>query len=295
MKRTFSLVVVFLLLLTTLASAQIETTDMLGRPIVLDSPAASVVALSPADCEIVFALDAGDALVGRGEYCDYPEAALAAPVLGSGANTNIEEIMALMPDIVLVNTMAQSEEQIIALESMGIPVFTSEASDIEGVYAAIIGIGTVLGKDESARALIENMRTSFEAISGQLPEDAAPKTVYFEVSPLEYGLWTTGTGTFMDELAQMMGLQNIFDDVTGWAEISQEQVIARNPDLIVTLTMYFGEGPRPEEEIAGRPGWQDVSAVKNGKILAADSNAMTRPGPRLVEAAEALYGFAYAQ
>ncbi len=113
------------------------------------------------------------------------------------------------------------------------------------------------------------------------------------MSPLEYGLWTAGKGTFMNELAEMLGLENIFADVDGWAEISQEQVIARNPDLIVTVTMYFGDGPTPAEEISARAGWADVSAVKNGRILTADSNAMTRPGPRLTEAAQDLCDFAY--
>ena len=99
----------------------------------------------------------------------------------------------------------------------------------------------------------------------------------------------------MNELAEMLGLKNIFDDVDGWAEVSQEQVIARNPDLIVTVTMYFGEGPKPDEEISSRAGWADIAAVKNGKILTADNNAMTRPGPRLAEAATSLFGFAYGE
>ena len=137
------------------------------------------------------------------------------------------------------------------------------------------------------------MKSTFEAVKARVPAGEAPKTVYFEVCPLEYGLWTAGKGTFMNELAEMLGLTNIFADVDGWAEISQEQVIARNPDLIVTVTMYYGDGPKPDEEIAARAGWVDISAVKNGKILVADSNAMTRPGPRLTEAAQALCDFAY--
>jgi iron complex transport system substrate-binding protein len=252
-----------------------------------------VAALSAAECEILYAVGAGDTLVGRGEYCDYPAEALALPVLGSGGNTNIEEILALKPDLVLMNSMAQPLEQVEAIEKAGAPVFVTQATDVQGVYTSITGIGQAVGKDAEAKALIDSMKASFDALKAKVPSGDAPKTVYFEVSPLQYGLWTGGKNTFMNELAEMLGLKNIFDDVNGWAEVSQEQVIARNPDLIVTVTMYFGEGPKPDEEIAARAGWADIAAVKNGKILVADNNAITRPGPRLAEAAQSLYDFAY--
>ena len=95
----------------------------------------------------------------------------------------------------------------------------------------------------------------------------------------------------MDELATMCGLTNVFADLDGWASISEEQVIERNPDYIVTITMYYGEGPTPVEEIMGRSGWADLQAVKDGNILNAESNAISRPGPRLKEAALELYNF----
>lgn len=292
-KRTLALMIALLLLLALGATAEIQSTDMLGRSHAYAAPAQRVVALSAAECEILFAVGAGETLVGRGEYCDYPEAALAAPMLGSGGETNIEEILALTPDLVLMSSMAQPAEQVEAVEKAGVPVFVTASTDIAGVYTAIAGIGQTVGKDAEAEALVAEMKATFESVKAKVPASNAPKTVYFEVSPLEYGLWTAGNGTFMNELAQMLGLKNIFDDVNGWAEVSQEQVIARNPDLIVTVTMYFGEGLKPDEEILARAGWEGVTAVKEGKILTADSNAMTRPGPRLTEAALSLYDFAY--
>ena len=114
------------------------------------------------------------------------------------------------------------------------------------------------------------------------------------MSPLEWGLWTAGKGTFMDELAALCGLTNAFSDVEGWAQISEEQVLQRNPDYIVTVTMYYGEGPTPQEEIMSRAGWQDVTAVAQNQVFQADNDRMTRPGPRLMDAAQALYDFVYA-
>ena len=99
----------------------------------------------------------------------------------------------------------------------------------------------------------------------------------------------------MDEIATMLGLKNCFADVEGWAQISEEQVLERNPDYIVTISMYYGEGPTPEEEIMARPGWENVTAVKDQKILNLPDNELSRPGPRLADGAQALYDFVNAE
>ena len=268
----------------------ITITDRTGREIPLEEPATRVVALSAADCEILYAVGAGDTLVGRGEYCDYPAEVLNVPSVQSGYETNIEQIIELKPQVLLMSTMAQTEEQVKALEDAGIKVVVSDAQNIEGVYQSITMIGDLMGKSEEAAKVVEGMKNTFKEVSGN--ESLQGKTVYFEVSPLEYGLWTAGKNTFMDEIAQMMGLKNCFDDVEGWGEISEEQVLERNPDIIVTISMYFGEGPTPVEEIMGRAGWENVTAVKDSKILNLQNNELSRPAPRLADGAKMLYDFA---
>jgi len=271
------------------SGSAITITDMTGREITLDEPATRVVALSAADCEVLYAVGAGDTLVGRGEYCDYPAEVLEVPSVQSGYDTNIEQIIALEPQVLLMSTMAQTEEQIAQMEEAGIKVVVSDAQDIEGVYTAVEMIGKLMGKEKEAEQVIISMQTAFADLSNSTA--GRGKTVYFEVSPLEYGLWTAGSGTFMNEIAEMLGMKNIFDDVQGWAEISEEQVIERNPDYIVTITMYFGEGPTPEEEIMGRTGWENVTAVKNGAILNLVNNELSRPTPRLKDGAILLNNF----
>ena len=267
----------------------VAITDMMGREITLDSPAARIVALTAADCEILCALGCEDALVGRGEYCDYPASVLDKPSVQSGYETNLEQIIALEPQVVLMGTMAQTAEQVDALEQAGIRVVVSDAQDIEGVYAAIRMIGALMGKDAEAEALVGDMQAAFRDVAEKARNTG--KTIYFEVSPLQWGLWTAGKGTFMDELAGICGLTNAFADVDGWAEISEEQVLARNPDYIVTTSMYYGEGPTPVEEIQLRDQWTELDAVKNNRVFNADNNAITRPGPRLMDAVYALYEF----
>lgn len=178
--------------------------------------------------------------------------------------------------------MAQTEEQVAALEKAGIRVVVSDAQDIEGVYTAIRLIGALVGRNDEAEAMVADMQSAFADIAAK--SENTGKTVYFEVSPLQWGLWTAGKGTFMDELATMCGLTNAFADVEGWAEISEEQVLERDPDYIVTISMYYGEGPTPVEEIKSRTGWDALKAVQNDAIFNADSNEVSRPGPRLKDA-----------
>lgn len=289
MRKTLALLLTALMLLSAGCAQATSLMDMYGREVVLDAPATRIVALAPSDCEILCALGAEDLLVGRGAYCDYPESILDVPVVETGENTNLEQIIALQPQVVLMADMAQTAEQVQALEDAGIRVVLSDANDIEGVYTAIRMIGQLTGLEGEAEALVADMQATFDGIAAQSEETG--KTVYFEVSPLEYGLWTAGANTFMDELASLCGLTNAFADVEGWAAISEEQVLERDPDYIVTISMYYGEGPTPVEEIMGRAGWEGLTAIQNGDVFNADSNEISRPGPRLKDAALALYAF----
>lgn len=291
-RKILSLLLALALLAAAALTAQAETlTDMAGREVVLDAPLTRAIALNPADCEILYALGAQDVLVGRGEYCNYPEDVLSLPSVNSGAQTNIEQILALQPEVIIMSKMAQTVEQVEALEKAGVRVVISDAQSLEGVYEAIALLGELTGREEAAEALAQEMRSGFDAIRQQA--QTIEKTVYFEVSPLEWGLWTSGKDTFLDELAQIVGLTNAFSDVTGWAEISQEQVLERDPDYIVTTAAYYGEGELPVDEIASREGWQDLRAVKNGAIYNADADMTSRPGPRLLDAAQALADFVH--
>jgi len=306
-QKTLVLLLVLTMLLSILAgcssAAQTETTessdgtgitvvDMTGRTVTLEEPATRIVALTAADCEILYALGAGDALVGRGTYCDYPVEVLNIPAVESGSATNLEQILALEPQVLLMGTMDQTEEQIAALEKAGVKVVVSDADDIAGTYDTISLIGALMGKDAEAAALIDSMKATFTKLQEASTGDGS-KTVYFEVSPLEYGLWAAGANTFMNEIAEMLGLTNVFADVDGWGSVSEEQILERNPDYIVTISMYFGEGPTPEEEIMARAGWENVTAVQNGAILNLQNNELSRPGPRLADGAQMMFNFVY--
>ena len=289
-KKLVSLFLAVLMLLSTSTvlaeDTSVTVTDMLGREITLSEPATRIVALTPADCEILCAIGCEDMLVGRGKYCDYPESILDLPVLETGDSTNIESILALEPQVVLMSDMNQTDEQVQMLEENGVKVVVSETTDITGVYAAIRMIGALMGKDAEAEAVISDMQATFEEIAAK--SEKTDKTIYFEVMPLEWGLWSAGTHTFMHELAEICGMQNAFADIEGWQAVSEEQVILRNPDYIVLVT---GMGETAIDEVLGRAGWSDMNAIRNAEVYNADSYSMTRPGPRLKDAAVSLYNF----
>lgn len=290
MKKLLSLLLCAMLALCLLpASADgLTLTDMMDRTVELPAPAAKVVAVTASNVEILYALGAGDTVIGRGEYCDYPAEVMDKPVVKSGTELNVEELVALKPDLVIMDAMGQSSEQVAALENAGLKVLITKEAGIDGVYDAISLIGAAVGKTEEADALNASLKDRFAKVAEAAVQ--SDLNVYFEISPLQYGLWTAGKGTFMDEIASMLGLKNAFGDLDGWQGVSQEQVIERNPAVIVT-TGFSTETMTAAEEIAAREGWQVIDAVKNGAIFQTDSNEFTRPGPRLADAAEHLLTF----
>ncbi len=292
-----ALVLALLLVVSVLgvSAEEITVTDMLGREVGLKGPAQRLVVLTASDVEVLYAVGAGDTLVGRGEFVDYPAQALEAPMVQSGNETNLEQIIALEPDAVVMAKMAQKQEHVEALEKAGIPVIVTDAQDLAGTYASMRLLGAVTGRVEQAEEAVRAMEEALLELSEKAKANPVEASVYFEVSPLEWGLWTTGQGTFMQEIVDLLGLKNAFEDVEGWAQISQEQVLERDPDIIVTIAMYFGEGPTPIEEIRGRAGWDALKAVAEDRVVMINADELSRPGPRLVQGAEALYNIIYSE
>lgn len=266
--------------------AAITVTDMYNREITLAEPATRIVAMQPSDCEILCAIGCEEALVGIGQFCDYPASITSLPVVQSGANTNIEEILALNPQVVLMNDMSQSEEQVKQLEENGVKVVISTTSDIASVYTSIRLIGALMGRDAEAEALVADMQGTFDEIKAK--SAGLDKSVYFEISPPPY-LYSAGSSSFLNELAEICGVKNIFaDQADAWLMISDEQVIERNPDYIVLMN---GMGDAGVDEILAREGWGDINAIKDKKVFYDTPSNMTRPGPRLKEAAVELFNF----
>ena len=153
----------------------------------------------------------------------------------------------------------------------------------------------MVGKQDNALQLTNTMMQKFNAIKqkAETYNTQQNKSVYFEISPLNYGLWTSGKGTFMHEIAVMLNVKNAFEDLDSWCEVSQEQVIAHNPYSIVSVPTNKEDENFVKSEILNRRGWSGIDAIKNSKLIVLDDSCISRPGPRLVDAAEKLYKFYY--
>ena len=222
----------------------------------------------------------------------------AMAAIESGVNMNLEQVIAMKPDVVLMSSITQTEAQQNVLENAGITVIYSDGHNnnetLEGVYTAISMLGVVTGREEAAEKLIADTQQVLADLQESIPE-GENKTVYFEVSPLKYGLWTCGPGTYMNEICELLGVENIFSDLEGWCEVSEEQVLDRNPDYIVSVTMFYEDGLPPEEEICSRNGWDSITAVQNGAVMNFNNNELTRPSHRLAEGAKILFDFFYGE
>ncbi|MDP4153763.1 MAG: ABC transporter substrate-binding protein [Bacillota bacterium] len=266
--------------------------DSTGLSVTFDKVPERIVSLLPSDTEVLFDLGLADKIQAVSEFDSYPEAAKSKTHLPTGEKLNLEQLIALKPDVVFMAKMGQTKEQVAKLTDAGIKVVVTDAQSIDGISEVIKLVGEVTGTETKAADIVSSMQKKLADIKAKVPK-GDQKSVYFEVSPLEYGLWTSGKNTFMDEIATMLNLKNTFADTDGWAEISEEQVISRNPDYIVTTsgTEYGVNGP--VKEILARKGWDAITAVKTQKVFQADSDMLTRTSPRLADGVQQLYDFIY--
>ena len=267
----------------------ITLTDDLSRPVTLTAPALHIVSLAPSNTEILYALGAGATLVGRDDYSDYPPEATQVPSIGNEyPHVNSEAIVALHPDLVLAAGVT-SPEDVAALTKLGLTVYaTGSAVSLDDIYRDIQSLGTLVGKPDAAKALVDSMRARVEAVKTKAATASTHPVVFYELDATDPAKpWTAGPGSFVDQLISLAGgtnAGNIAKDQ--YAQLSLEQLVSQNPDLIVLGSANFG-GQTPEL-VAARPGWQDIKAVKNHTVYTFDDNLVSRPGPRVVDGLEKL-------
>lgn len=275
------------------AESVLTITDALGRQVTLDGAPERIVSLAPSVTEILFAVGAGPQVVGVTKYCTYPPEADALPEIGgfSTKSISLEAIVGLQPDLVVAGTASQ-QPIVEQLEQLGLPVVVLAPQSIEEVYANIAQAGYLTGHAEQGAAVVDQMRGRIEAVAvkvASLPAEARP-TVFWEVT--DEPLMTVGPETFIGQLIDLVGATNSFADATeDYPQVNAETVLARDPQVIL--------GPDSQgmqlslEAIRQRPGWADLRAVRDDRVYLLDGDIVSRPGPRLAEAAEALAAALY--
>ena len=274
------------------AAEMVALVDGLGRSITITLPAQRIISLAPSNTEILFAIGAGEQIVGRDLFSDYPAEALEKTDIGGGwGDLDTETILTLDADLVLAAGLT-APEQIQMLEDLGLTVYVLEnPTDLPGMYENLRTAALLTGHEAETEILIEGFLARVAAVEEKVAGVEERPSIFYELDATEPAApWTSGPGTFIDTLITMAGGTNIGSVLEGaWAQINLEELIAQDPDIILLGDSLYG-GVTPEA-VATRAGWEGLSAVKNENIFIFDDNLVSRPGPRLVDGLEAVAQF----
>lgn len=266
-------------------ATNISLTDSRGKEVQVPAKVERIVSMAPGHTEILYALGLGDRVVGVTAFCNYPPEAEAVEKVGDLMGMNVEKIASLEPDLVIA--IEGLDEYVAKVEEAGIPVLLLQPKDLESVYSTIEAIGAATGTQEAAEALANDMRARIAAVEEKVKGAATRPTVFYELDATEPARpYTVGPGSWHDDFITMAGGENIAGDAaTPWVHYSAEEIITKDPDLIILGDANFGVSPAAA---MARPGWDVLSAVKNGAVYPINDDLVSRPGPRMVEGIEAL-------
>lgn len=269
-------------------STSIILTDGLGHEVTLANPATQIVSLSPSNTELLYAVGAGDQTIGRDSFSDYPAEAADLPDIGGGySEYNLEMLLNLEPDLVLAAEI-NTAELVQSIEDLGIPVFyISNPLTMDDLYTNILNVGLLSGNDDTAQQVIADIQERVAAVDSAIEKTTTTPTVFYELDATDPTKpYTPGQNTFYSTLISQAGGQNVGDVLeASWAQMSLEELLIQDPDLILLGDSVWGITP---ENLAEREGWGTLSAVQSGNVLPFDDNLLARPGPRLIDGLEAL-------
>lgn len=266
----------------------VTVTDAEEQKVTIEAKPEKIVSLMPSNTEIAFGLDLGEQIVGVSDFDNYPEEATKKEKIG-GMEFNVEKIISLKPDLVLAHESSgqAAEAGLQQLRDAGITVLViNNAAKFAEVYETITLIGTATGEEEKAETLIADMKKKVEDIKtkAQAINEEDKKKVFVEVSPAPE-LYAAGKNTFIDEMLQIINAKNTVTE-EGWPKMESEAIIKSNPEVIVTTHGYYT--PEPVKNVTSREGWQNITAVKENRVVDVHSDKVTRTGPRLTEGVEEL-------
>ena len=269
-------------------SFPITIKDALENEVTIDEEPETIVSLIPSNTEIVYALGAGEKVIGVSDLDNYPEDVLNKEKIGS-MDYNIEKIISLKPDVVLAhesiaNYAAEGFQQ---LQDAGLTVIIiKNASSFEDVYSTIETIGKITGKYTASKEVVTNMKTKVAEIKekSEVINEEEKLVVWTEISPAPE-LYTTGKGTFMHEMLEMIGAHNAAGNQEGWPPYTEEDAVLLNPDVILVTYNFIDN---PVDQVLTRDAWGNVPAVQNKRVYEVNDDLVSRPGPRLLEGVEEL-------
>lgn len=283
-RKWVGLILVFLLLgLMTLATAE-TVTDVLGREVTIEK-SERIISLTPSGTEILFAIGAGDRVVGVSSACNYPDAALPLPKCGDYAGPNLEVIASLMPDVVIAGNYLQADA-IESLEKLGIRVLASEANTYDDIDDSIALIAQAVNCD--ATATLDSFKARekeiLSAVQGQ-----TGVSCYYAVSFADWGDYSAGPGSFPYDLLTLIGLEPITaDQAYAWPMYTLEALVAADPEIV-----FLACDEQRAEVFKTTPGYMNLTALKQQRVYLCDPDIASRPSPRILDVLEKMAEDAY--
>ncbi len=272
----------------TATSTSIDLVDGLGNDIKLETPAQRVVSLAPSNSEILYAVGAGSQVVGRDEFSDYPSQVSDLPsVGGSNGQFDLEAIVQLKPDLVLASSL-ETAEQVKSIQNLGLTVYyLANPTDLDSMYTNLVTVGKLTGHEADAQALVSSLQQRVQVVEDKLANIQTHPIVFYELDATDPTKpYTAGPGSYIDTLITMAGGKNAGAQLgEQWAQLSLEQVVAINPDLILLGDGAYGV---TSDMVTQRAGWGSIKAVQNKQIYTFDDNLVSRPTNRMVDGLELL-------
>lgn len=246
-----------------------------------------IVTLTPSNTEIAYELGLGEEIIGVSDNDTYPEDVQTKEKVG-GMEFNVEKIISLNPDLVLAHDSAgaAAETGIQQLRDAGIDVLViNNADTIDEMYNSFELIGEATGTTAEAETAVKELKANFAALEEKAAsiKEEDVRSVFFEVDP---SLYTTGSGTYLNEIFELINVENTMADQEGWPQVTEEAVIEKNPDVI--LLNYGSYVEKAVDGVLTREGWDNVNAVKNKEVIEVNADITSRTGPRLAEGAESI-------
>lgn len=271
----------------TAAKYPMNVTDDKGRAVIVKTLPERIVSLSPKNTEMLFALGLGDKVVGVTDYCNYPAEAANRTKVGGITNVNVEQVAALNPDVVFADSLTKKEAAE-KLEAMGYPVIVNDPRNVSDITNSILRAGRACGVEDNASRLAADIDSSIKAITDKtssLNQSQRPKVLMLLDT---YDFYVAGSNCYGNDLILLTGGQNVAYELNDYKSMSKEAIIEADPDIIIMPVDAYSQADF-EKLRNGTDDWmQQLTAVKNGKVYAVASDPIFRPGPRVVDAAQAM-------
>ncbi len=269
---------------TTAATEGITITDDIGRMVKFTSSPQRIISLSPSNTEVVYALGLQDRLIGVTTYDNYPPEAKDKPQVSGYSEVDVEKIVALQPDLILADDIHKAEV-VPALEKLGMKVVVLRPGTIQQVFDNLNLLGKITGTGDKAASLVATLQQRVKAVTDKIAAGTTkPRVLYVTwYDPI----WTAGDDTMIGDLLAKAGATNIASDVSGYATITLEEAIQRNPQIIIVMSS-MGVDNESLKYVNSEPRFAATDAVKNKQTFEIDADIFGRTTPRIVDGLETL-------